>query len=125
MGVLKGDIYYIKSSNDFYLWTEEKEAEKIQQLEKKDIYISQDFIYLEDKNGEKGNLYFRPENGEDANQEGKTVLLMENTDMEYLIFDENSRSDYLVGWTSKYRGEKENTTLIDYYSMKIEKLLQA
>ena len=37
---------------------------------------------------------------------------MENTDMEYLIFDENGQSDYLIGWASKYREERVNTTLI-------------
>lgn len=106
LGVLRDDIYYFKSGDDFYLWKEEKGAEKIQQPEKKTaVYISQGVIYLENENVKKGNLYFLPE-------KGKAVLLMENTDMEYLIFDENSRSDYLIGWTSKYREEKVNTTFI-------------
>ena len=112
-GILRNDIYYFKSGNDFYLWTEEKRVEKIQQPEKKTaVHISQGVIYLEDDDEKEGNLYFRPESGEDANLEGKRILLMENTDMEYLIFDENGQSDYLIGWASKYREERVNTTLI-------------
>ncbi len=113
MGVLRDDIYYFKSGNDFYLWTEGKGAEKIQQPEKKRaVHISQGVIYLEDDDGKEGNLYFRPESGGDADPEGKEILLMENTNMEYLIFDENGQSDYLIGWASKYREERVNTTLI-------------